>query len=79
METADRMWVAVVFGGALYVRDRRNRHKIKALKKAVQHLSLENEFLHAFVTGITSPNVDKAALLTDLSSKFKVLSRLKVA
>jgi len=65
--------LALVFG----VRDRRNRHKIKELKKVVELLNLENDFLHTFVNGLVDPKANKEELLKTLGTQFQFLSLVK--
>lgn len=77
MEKADKVWVAVALVVPLYFRGRNHRRKIKDLKKLVEILNLENEFLHTFVAGLTDPSVDKKTLLESLAAQFQFISMVK--
>lgn len=77
VERADKLWVAALIGGVWFMRNRRLQRKIKELKKIVQLLNLENEFLHSFVTGMTNPKINKEKLIEDLSTKFQFITLVK--
>jgi len=79
MVTADRVWIAVIAGGGLLVRDRHHRRKIKELKKLATALALENEFLHAFIKGLMDPSADKAEILKGLTGKLQKLNLARAA
>jgi hypothetical protein len=79
MGTADKVWIAVIGGGGLFLRDRHQRKKIKGLMKISTALYLENEFLHAFITGLMDPSADKAEILKGLTAKLQKLKTIRAA
>lgn len=51
MRRADRVWIALGIAVPVFLRMRTQSHKIKDLKKVIQILELENEFLRGIRQG----------------------------
>lgn len=51
MNNADKVWLAAIACGGIFLRDRQMKRRIKELKKLSHILNRENELLHTFVTG----------------------------
>lgn len=77
MQKADKVWVAAAIVIPLVLRDRRQRHKIKDLRKSCQLLNIENQFWNAFVNGLLDPKANREQLFKDLSTNFKSIAHLK--
>jgi len=77
MTSTQKLFVATSLAVLLGVRDRRNRGKIKELKKVIEILNLENNFLLTFAKGLSDPKTNKDELVKTLGSEFQFLSLIK--